>query len=47
MAYSDAPTAFFVVRRAKTARRTVLFVCAITYKREAKHAIMPLYGRLA
>lgn len=46
MAYSDAPTAYFVVRRAETARRAVLFVCAITYKREAKHAIMPLYGGL-
>ena len=46
MAYSDTPTAFFVVRRTETALRAVLFVCAITYKREAKHAIMPLYGGL-
>lgn len=46
MAYRDTPTAFFVVRRAKTARRAVLFVCAIIYKRKAKHAITPLYGGL-
>ena len=46
MAYSDTPTAYFVVRRAETACRAVLFVCAITYKHEAKHAIKPLYGGL-
>jgi hypothetical protein len=46
MAYRDAPTAFFVVIRAETARRAVLFVRSITYKRETQRAIMPLYGGL-
>ena len=47
MAYRDAPTAYFIVRHAETGKIPVFVVMAISCKREARRAIMPLYGGLA
>jgi hypothetical protein len=46
MAHSDAPTAYFIVRRAETGHKPVFLSCAINSRGGAKRAIMPLYGGL-